>query len=108
MLKRNMITDNLDILEEIKRNNTREHKVDQALKRKNRLTWEQDGIVCMEEQIYILNNKRLKEQILQENHNPVNICHPGQQRMIKLVKRNYRWLELKEDIEKYIQSCIKC
>ena len=27
MLKRNKITDNLDILEEIKRNNTREHEV---------------------------------------------------------------------------------
>jgi len=38
MLKRNKITDNLDILEEIKRNNTREHEVDQALKREDRLT----------------------------------------------------------------------
>ena len=38
MLKRNKTTDNLDILEEIKRNNTREHKVDQALKRGDKLT----------------------------------------------------------------------
>jgi len=38
MLKRNKTTDNLDILEEIKRNNTREHEVDQALKKKDRLT----------------------------------------------------------------------
>ena len=64
MLKRNKITDNLDILEEIKRNNTREYEVDQALKRKNRLTWEQDGIVYMEGQIYIPKNKKLKERIL--------------------------------------------
>ena len=64
MLKRNKTTDNLDILKEIKRNNTREHKVDQALKREDGLTWEQDGIVYMEEQIYIPNNKKLKEQIL--------------------------------------------
>jgi len=28
MLKKNKTTDNLDILKEIKRNNTREHKVD--------------------------------------------------------------------------------
>ena len=61
MLKRNKITDNLDILEEIKRNNTREHKVDQTLKREDRLTWEQDGIVYIEEQIYIPNNKKLKK-----------------------------------------------
>ena len=61
MLKRNKITDNLDILEEIKRNNTREHKVDQTLKREDRLTWKQDGIVYIEEQIYIPNNKKLKK-----------------------------------------------
>jgi len=38
MLNRNKITDNLDILEEIRRNNTREHKVDQVLKREDGLT----------------------------------------------------------------------
>ena len=102
MLKRKKMTDNLDILEEIKRNNTREHKVDQALKREDGLTWEQDGIVYMEGQIYIPNNKRLKEQILQENHDPVDIGHLGQQKMIELVKRNYWWLGLKEDIKKYM------
>ena len=53
--------DNLDILEEIWRNNTKEHKVDQALKKENGLAWKQDGIVYMEGQIYIPNNKKLKE-----------------------------------------------
>ena len=48
MLKKNKTIDNLDILEEIKRNNTREHKVDQALKREDEFTWKQDGIVYME------------------------------------------------------------
>jgi len=48
ILKRNKTIDNLDILEEIKKNNTREHKVDQALKREDELIWKQDGIVYME------------------------------------------------------------
>jgi len=38
----------------------------------------------------------------------VDVGHPGQQKMIELVKRNYWWLELKEDIKKYVQDCIKC
>ena len=38
MLKKNKITDNLDILEEIQRNNTREYEVDQALKKEDKLT----------------------------------------------------------------------
>ena len=56
MLKKNKMTDNLDILEEIQRNNTREQEVQQALKKKDRLAWEQDRIVYIEEQIYIPNN----------------------------------------------------
>jgi len=59
------------------------------LKKENGLAWEQDGIIYMEEQIYIPNNRNLKEQILQENHDPVDVSHSGQQRILKLVKRNY-------------------
>ena len=64
ILKRNKLIDNLDILKEIKRNNTREHKVDQVLKREDGLIWEQDRIIYIEGRIYSPNNKRLKEQIL--------------------------------------------
>ena len=107
MLKRNKTIDNLDILEEIKKNNTREHKVDQALKREDELIWKQDGIVYMERWIYIPNNKKLMEWILEENYNPVDVGHLEQQRMIKLAKKNYWWLGLKENIKKYVQGCIK-
>jgi len=58
--------------------------------------------------IYILNNRRIKEQILQENYDSVDVGHPGQQQMTKLVKRNYWWPGLKEDIKKYVKGCIKC
>ena len=64
MLKRNKTTDNLDLLEEIQRNNIREQEVQQALKKEDELVWEQDGIAYIEEQIYIPNNQKLKKQIL--------------------------------------------
>ena len=69
---------------------------------------EDNDIVYVDGRIYIPNNKKIQEQILQENHDPVNIGHPGQQRMIKLIKRNYWWLDIKEDIKKYVQECMKC
>ena len=28
--------------------------------------------------------------------------------MLKLIKRNYWWPEIKNDIKKYVQECIKC
>ena len=89
MLKRNTTTDNLDILKEIQWNNTKEREVEQALKKKDRLSWEQDGIVYMEGQIYIPNNKKLKEKILWENHDLADVGYSGQQRMMELLKWNY-------------------
>ena len=100
--------DKLEILEEIKRNNTREWEVVQALEKDNRLSWKQNRIMYMEEMIYIPNNKKLKKKILQENHNSVDVEHPGQQRMIELLKQNYWWPGLKEDVKKSMQGCFKC
>ena len=31
----------------------------------------------------------IQEQILQENHKPADVEHPEQQRILKLIKRNY-------------------
>ena len=45
---------------------------------------------------------------MQENYDSVDMRHPGQQRMIELLKRNYWWPGLKEDVRKYMQGCFKC
>ena len=108
MLKRMTITDKQEILEKIRRNGTKEWEVIQALGKNNVLSWEKDGIVYMEERMYVPNNKKLKEKILQENHNSVDVGHPGQQRMLELIKRNYWWPGLEKDIKKYIQGYFKC
>jgi len=62
----------------------------------------------IEGRIYVPNNKKLREEILKEHHNPVDIVHLGQHRMLKLIKRTYWWPGLKEDIKKYVQGCLKC
>jgi len=81
--------DELNITKGIRRNNIREQEVVQVLKKKDGLTWEEDGIVYMKERIYIPNNKKIKEQILKENHDLVDVGHSGQQWMIELIKQNY-------------------
>jgi len=107
LLRRNKTIDSSDILEEIRRNNIREHEVDQVLKKENSLAWKQDGIIYIEGQIYIPNNRKIKEQILQENHNPADVGHLEQSRMLELIKQNYWCLGIKEDVKKYIQECFK-
>jgi len=86
MLKRMTTTDKQEILEEIRRNGTKEREVIQALGKNDELSWEEDGIVYMEGRMYVPNSKKLKEKILQENHDSVDVGYPGQQRMLELIK----------------------
>ena len=89
IMERKMTADKDDRIKKIKRNNTREKEVVQVLKKEDGLTWEEDKVVYIGGKIYVLNNKKLKEEILEENHNSVYMRHPEQQRMLKLIKRNY-------------------
>ena len=89
MIKRKTTRKESDILKEIRRNATRKKEVVQALKKENGLTWEEDGVVYMEERIYVPNNKKIKKEILKENHDLVDVGHPGQHRMLELLKRTY-------------------
>ena len=78
------------------------------MKKEDSLTWEEDGVVYMEGRIYIPNNNKIKKEILKENHNLADVGHPGQHRMLELIKRTYWWPGLKEDVKKYVQGCFKC
>jgi len=61
MLKRNQTTDNLDLLEEIQRNNMKDYEVEQELNKEDGLAWKQDGITYLDGRIYIPNNRKIKE-----------------------------------------------
>ena len=108
MMERKTTADKNNRIKEIRRNNTREKEVVQVLKKKDELTWEEDIVIYMEERIYVPNNKKIREEILKKNHNLVDIGHPEQQWMSELLKRNYWWPGLKEDIKEYIQECFRC
>jgi len=102
MMKENKTREKGNILKEIRKNAIREKEVIQALKKEDGLTWEEDGVVYMEGRIYVLNNKKIKKEILKENHDSVDIGYPGQHRMLELLKRTYWWPGLKKDIKRYV------
>ena len=99
MIGRKMMAEECSIIKEIQKNNTREKELFQAFEKQDRLTWEEDGVVYMEGRIYVPNNKRIREEILKENHNLVDMGHLEQHRMLELLKRMYWWPGLKEDIK---------
>jgi len=108
MLRRKVMTEESDIVKRIRKNNTREKKIVQALGKNDGLAWEEDGVAYMEGRIYVPNNKELIEEILKRYHDPADIGHPGQHRMLELLKRIYWWPGLKEDVKRYVQGCFKC
>ena len=89
MIQRRTMIEESNILKKIKRNMTREKEVVQALKKEDGLTWEGDGVVYMERRVYIPNNRKIKEEILKENHNLADVGHSEQHRMLELIKRTY-------------------
>ena len=72
------------------------------LAKKDGQSWEKDGIVYIDEKIYMPNNQKIKEKILQENHKQIDIEYSGQHQMMKLIKRNYWWPEIKNNMKNYI------
>jgi len=89
MLGQKVMTEEDDIIKKIQKNNTREKEVVQALEKNDGLTWEEDGVAYMKGRVYIPNNKELREGILREHHDLADIGHPGQHRMMELIKRTY-------------------
>jgi len=61
----------------------------------------------MKGRVYVLNNRKIKEESLKKNHDLADVRYPGQHRMLELIKRTYWWPGLKEDIKKYVQGCFK-
>ena len=85
MIWKKQVVKETTLLKEIQQNGTREHKVAKELDKQDGQAWEDNGIVYVNGRIYISNNKKIWEQILQENHDPADIGHLGQQKMIELI-----------------------
>jgi hypothetical protein len=58
--------------------------------------------------IYVSNSKELKNMILREMHNAPYVGHPGYQKTIATVKRQYYWPGMKKEVVEYIAKCLEC
>jgi len=59
------------------------------LEKKDEQSWEENGIVYINGKIYVPRNRQIRNEILSDNHNPPDVRHPRQYRMMELIKRNY-------------------
>jgi len=76
MFRGNQLVEETTLLEEIQKNNIKEQEVQKELEKKDRQAWKDNRVVYIKERIYVPNNWKIWEQILQENHEPANVRHP--------------------------------
>ena len=78
MIQRSQIVEETTILKEIRKNRTKEQEVCKELEKEDGQLFEEDGIIYVDRRIYVLNNQKIRERILQENYELVDIRYPGQ------------------------------
>ena len=65
------------LLKELQKNNIREQEVQKEFEKEDEQAWDNNKVVYIEAKIYISNNQKIQEQILQDNHELANIRHLG-------------------------------
>ena len=71
--------------------------------------WQIEGdLVLKEGKMYVLRDKELRAEIIQLHHDVLAAGHGGQWKMVELVTRNYWWLGVTRDVERYVEGCDLC
>ena len=90
----------VEVVEEMKKTevtNLRENK------------WEiEEKLILKEEKVYVPKNKELRVEIIQLHHDVPVVGHRERSKITELVIRNYWWLKVTKDIEKYVERYNMC
>ena len=65
----------------------------------------QEGLVTWKNRVYVPTNKEIRGQMIEIHH---SWGHPGIDKTLELMTRNYWWPGMKKDIQKYVASCNTC
>ena len=67
-----------------------------------------DNIMYKDKQIVVSRGNDLKRGVIHFYHNTPSAGHPGIANTFQLMKRNYWWPNMKQDVEQYIKGCAAC
>ena len=67
-----------------------------------------DRFLCHDNLIYISDSNDLWLRVLRYKHDHILSRHPGQNKTIDLIHREYTWPGLHEFVKKYCKSCTTC
>ena len=67
-----------------------------------------EGLIIYQGRIYVPQNKDIKLKLLKRHHDSPGAGHPGREKTLELLSRNYWWPSMTHYIGKYISSCDTC
>ena len=71
--------------------------------------WQMEGDLMLKEgKIYVSKDEELRAEVIQLHHNVPAAGHRGRWKTVKLVTRNYWWLEVTRDVGKYVEGYNIC
>ncbi|MBW0559857.1 hypothetical protein O181_099572, partial [Austropuccinia psidii MF-1] len=68
----------------------------------------QAKLLLFKDRVVIPSNHELQLDILQKHHDSLLAGHPGQEKTLKLIKRDFYWAGMNQIIKDYVSSCQKC
>ena len=77
-------------------------------KKKDLRVRESDGMLMLENMMYVLNDMELKKVILDEAHCLAYAMHPGGTKMYHTIRPFYYWPGIKREIAEYVSRCAVC
>jgi hypothetical protein len=75
-------------------------------KRADQILHEEDGILFRQLRLWIPSS--LRADVLVSEYDSQVAGHMGQDKMMELIRRNFWWVRMNEDIVKYIQAWVEC
>ena len=66
------------------------------------------GLQSVDGRIAVPNDANLRNHLMHINHDLPTAGHPGQKRMLELMKRQYIWPGMSRDIIQYVENCRAC
>lgn len=71
-------------------------------------TLNSDGMLCFNKKMYVPDVKDLRRLVLDEFHISHYTGHPGYQKMIIALKKEYYWPGMKKQVVEYLARCLEC
>ena len=97
-----------NIRDKIQNDHRREALVTKLRKEKPTLFREEDKLLYYKDRVYIPLNKKLREQLLNDNHDAPIAGHPGVFKTYELLNCHYWWPSQLKDVKTYVKECSTC